>query len=73
MVSKKVQPVLKKALSTKVDDGADGEAHISSLVDAAIEKKQAAASTASSETTKLHISLKSVLKHAQNEAQRGPI
>ena len=68
MVSKKVQ-LLKKALSTKADDGDDGEAYIASLVDAAIEKKQAAASTASSKTTKPHVSLKSILKHAQNEAQ----
>ena len=73
MVSKKVQPVLKKALSTQVDDGVDGEAYISSLVDAAIEKKQATPSTPPSETTKLHVSLKLILKHAQNEAQRGPI
>ena len=46
MVSKKVQSVLKKALSTEADDGDDSEAYISSLVNASIEKKQATASTA---------------------------
>ena len=52
MVAKKVQSVLKKALSTKLDDGDDSAAYISSLVIAAVEKKQPVTSTASSEATK---------------------
>ena len=73
MVAKQVQSALRKALSTEPDDVDDGAAYISSLVDAAVEKKQAATSTASSETTKLCVLLKLILKCAQNEAQRGPI
>ena len=69
MVAKKVQSALKKALSTEPDDGDDRAAYISSLVNAAVEKKQAATSTVSSETTKLRVLLKSILKCAQNEAQ----
>ena len=72
MVAKKVQSALKKALSTKPDDGDDSVAYISSLVDAAVEKKQAATSTALSATTKPRILLKLILKHAQNQATKAP-
>ena len=73
MVAKQVQSALRKALSTEPDDVDDSAAYISSLVDAAVEKKQAATSTASSKTTQLCDLLKLILKCAQNEAQQGPI
>ena len=71
MIVKQVQTALKEAVKEE-EEATNEEAYISSLIDAALQKKEAAsASISKSDEPKQKVTLKSILKRAQNSASKS--